>query len=544
MANTTFNENDFSVWRQQLIRGTLPWVSALGLVAVVAQASQVFSNSNLIWTFVLSCISMAALIGITLWKQAPYKLQVGILLLILWAMATTTMYTTAMSLNTMMFFMALATTTAIFLGWRASIGALVICVVEIMVFGWAFTTHILPIPLLEFLRRVSQITTWLGGAIILTMLSSLLIYSQNAMQQRLFKTLETSRQAQKEIEKQASDERDQRLRLEAIVEKYVAYMAGVEQGNLSERLDIDRLAGDDQLLAKLGQQLNNSTASLHAMINQIRETAANLTAVSGEILAVTTQQSAGASEQSAAISQTNTTVEEVKSITENSALRAQEVSMASQRTVEVAQNGTRAVQETIQSMNQIKERVESIAENILALSEQTQQIGEIIETVGDIAAQSNMLALNASVEAARAGEHGKGFAVVAAEVRNLAEQSRQATARVKIVISQIQKATNATVMVTEEGSKGVANGVSMANRARDSIEQLAGVINESAQTAAQVLAGSQQQRTGVEQIATAMKNINQATLQNIASTRQAGQSAEDLNALAVKMNQLVHQYRV
>jgi methyl-accepting chemotaxis protein len=100
---------------------------------------------------------------------------------------------------------------------------------------------------------------------------------------------------------------------------------------------------------------------------------------------------------------------------------------ASQRTVEVSHAGQQAVRETIASISRLKGRVEGIAENILALSEQTQQIGEIIATINDIAAQSNILALNASVEAARAGEYGKGFAVVAVEVRNLAEQSKQAT---------------------------------------------------------------------------------------------------------------------
>jgi methyl-accepting chemotaxis protein len=219
------------------------------------------------------------------------------------------------------------------------------------------------------------------------------------------------------------------------------------------------------------------------------------------------------------------------------------VASAAQRTVQTAEQGQRALEETIESMGMIKERVEGIAENILALSDQTQQIGDIIATVNEIAAQSNMLALNASVEAARAGEHGKGFAVVAMEVRNLAEQSRQATAQVKAILSEIQKATNSTVMATEEGTKGVERGVQLSVQARDALEQLTAVINESAQIATQVVAGGHQQQTGVEQIALAMQNINQATVQSLASTRQAEKSAQNLNELARKMNETVAQYR-
>ena len=93
------------------------------------------------------------------------------------------------------------------------------------------------------------------------------------------------------------------------------------------------------------------------------------------------------------------------------------------------------------------------------LSERTQQIGEIIDAVNALADQSKLLALNASIEAARAGEEGKGFAVVAMEVRQLAEQSRGATSRVRDILSEIQDATNMAVMVTEEGSKGAENGM-------------------------------------------------------------------------------------
>ncbi|RPJ43644.1 MAG: methyl-accepting chemotaxis protein, partial [Chloroflexi bacterium] len=260
------------------------------------------------------------------------------------------------------------------------------------------------------------------------------------------------------------------------------FAASVARGDIPQPITETYLGNFETLK----NNLNALSDWLRQMLNAISSSAADLSQSAAEILAATTQQASGASEQSASIAQTTTTVDEVKTIGEQAIIRAQEVVEASNLTVEISRNGRRALGETIASMATIKDRVEGIAQNILVLSEQTQQIGEIISTVSELAAQSNMLALNASVEAARAGEHGKGFAVVAAEVRSLAEQSRQATAQIKAIIEDIQKATNLTVMATEEGSKVVDQGVHLAAQTQAAIEQLSTVINESAQRATQV----------------------------------------------------------
>jgi hypothetical protein len=119
-----------------------------------------------------------------------------------------------------------------------------------------------------------------------------------------------------------------------------------------------------------------------------------------------------------------------------------------------------------------------------------------------------------------------------------------ATARVRAILSDIQKATNATVMATEEGTKQVEEGMVLASQTGESIEQLAGVIEESAQAAVQLVAGGRQQAAGVEQVAVAMQSINQATMQSLASTRQAEKSAQNLDELAHSLIEIVEQYQL
>ncbi len=348
------------------------------------------------------------------------------------------------------------------------------------------------------------------------------------------------------LQEMLTAERTTRTYLENTVTEYMAFVSRVAQGDLTTRLSLD---GSNQSsafdgLRKLGQDLNSMVEALADMTRQVREAAASISAAAAEILAATTQQIASATEQDAAITQTMTTVEEVRATVSQTAERVQGVADASRQSVAVSRAGQDAVADTVEGMRLVRQRTESIAENILMLSERAQQIGEITATVNDIADQSRLLALNASIEAARAGEEGKGFAVVAMEVRQLADQSREATARVRDILAEVQQAVNTAVMVTEEGSKGVESGMSLAQRAGQAIAELAATIEEAAQASTQIAASTRQQTNGMDQLAAAMSSIKQASAQTAASTRQAERSAQDLNDMARRMELVVARYQV
>ncbi len=294
----------------------------------------------------------------------------------------------------------------------------------------------------------------------------------------------------------------------------------------------------------LGNAFVRMTDNLRRQIGGILEGTAVLGTAASEIVASTAQFAASASESAAAVSETTTTVEEIRQTTELASQKARAVADSAQKAVQISRNGRKSTEDVAAGMGRIRLQMDAIAECMMRLSEQSQTIGQIIATVEDLAAQSNLLAVNAAIEAAKAAEHGKGFGVVAQEVKSLAEQSRQATDRVRTILGDIQKATTAAVMATEQGGKAVDAGGKQTEAAGESIEGLAASVTEAAQAATQIAASSQQQLVGMDQVAGAMENIKQASTQNVASAKQLETAARNLSDLGQRLKQLVESYAI
>jgi len=294
---------------------------------------------------------------------------------------------------------------------------------------------------------------------------------------------------------------------------------------------------------QLEETVKQRTADLTKIIIEVRETVNVLASASSEILAATTQVASGTAETATAINETSTTVEEVQQASKQSSQKAQNVADSAQKVVQVFQNGKKAVEETTAGISNIKEQMDSIAQTVVRLSEQSQSIGGIIASVTDIADQSNLLAVNAAIEAAKAGEQGKGFAVVAQEIKNLASQSKQATLKVRNILNDVQKATGAAVMATEQGSKAVDSGLKQSLLAGEAIRILAESSNQAVQAATQIVASSQQQVVGMDQIGIAMQNISQAGTETAVSMVQAERSARNLYELGQKLKDLIDNFK-
>ena len=329
-----------------------------------------------------------------------------------------------------------------------------------------------------------------------------------------------------------------RGRLQRAVDRCRVFAAQVADGALDTRLRLD-----DDLLEKLERDLNSMVAELQQFVLEILAAAQHIASAANDTLAAVSQHTAAATEQSAAVAEVSSTADEVRAAAEQAATRAQRLAGLAAESVRASDDGESALRELSGGMVDIRETMTALTGDILNLSEHAQQINEITAVVGDLADQSNLLALNASIEAAKAGEHGRGFGVVAAEIRSLADQSKDATVQIRSILTEIQRATNAAVLGSEHGVRAVAAGGSLTERASQVLDQLTGTVTDAHEASQIILISTQEQRIGIDQVASSLRDVDVSTAQFLSGAHQLQGAAKDLADLATRLDELAARYR-
>ncbi|PEB52188.1 methyl-accepting chemotaxis protein [Bacillus pseudomycoides] len=310
----------------------------------------------------------------------------------------------------------------------------------------------------------------------------------------------------------------------------------VADGNLIIRTSYR--ANDE--LGAIVTSFNNMLDNLQQLIEKIQVTTEEVTSSTDNMLQNTKHASKISQEAVLTINEVNKQIEgQVTNIQESStamsdltngvqtvAESASTVAEVSVATTDRVNNGSKVIKQSITQMNNVHTVVEETSTVIERLITRTQHIDKALDAITNIAEQTNLLALNAAIEAARAGENGKGFAVVAAEVRDLAEQSKQSANEINNLIKAIQQDTKDTVQIMRKGHEEATQGRDAANEADEAFSTIMKDIHKITRQIQEVSATTEEMSAGTEEINASLSAVSETSTKVAKDTNQTVQAIQ------------------
>jgi len=314
----------------------------------------------------------------------------------------------------------------------------------------------------------------------------------------------------------------------------------IADGDLTKDIDISAKGEIEEMVKAFTRMQDN----LRSLIMEIQDTSSSVASTSQELASSAEEMNASTEQVSGAIQQISrgsqdqaTKVEDTAKIMEDMSGKVDDVSDRAESAAAAASQakassdrGREAIGQTVDKMETINQASAETTANIELLNRRSEEIGEIVEVIANITDQTNLLALNAAIEAARAGEQGRGFAVVAEEVKNLAEDSKEAAGRIAKMISQMQSETRSSVEQMKHSGTIVKEGMEAVRVTDATFQEILTAMDTMSIEVQEISASAQEQKAGTRSVVAAVDSIASVAEETASASEESASSTEELTA--------------
>ncbi|MBU0936008.1 MAG: hypothetical protein KKC64_10345 [Spirochaetes bacterium] len=309
--------------------------------------------------------------------------------------------------------------------------------------------------------------------------------------------------------------------------------------HLGRLVDSSTAASGDQVqllafdeVGELAALFNRFSDKFRKLLTEISGSTLMLSNSVQDLSTTTKEVSSTSNMQAAAVKEVVSTMEDSNHITQSIGRSISEVTRIAMKTKEHVEDGTTLVQDTSQKMSEIRKKNMDTIAGIRSLADKIRAIWDIVDIINTIVEQTRIIAFNAALEASTAGEAGRNFRIVAGEIKRLADSTNQSTSEIQSRITEIQKAANNLIVVSEEGTERIRQGHELSEQLHSVFSDILDSADISASSSENIEFSIRQQAAAFEQILVTMKEISRGIDNLVLTQQQTAQTAESLGSMA------------